>query len=215
VAAAVASLDLYCETAIATVRVAQGTLVNIDCTFQPAETISISGQVTINGMGRALVPVGLWDPSRTSLLGLASTVSFGGATAWPAASGNYRFRGIPPGDYAVIIAPPADAPCGDTEELVTVREGLETIVNFACTSQTTGSIAGLVDSENLPDPQLAGLSVTVTGPVDRATTTGPWNGAYAFDELPPGDYVVTSWCGESVNVNVQAGQTAIATMLCF
>lgn len=206
VAAGVASESLYCESAIATVRMARGATVDINCTFRPTGVRSISGRVTINGAGRGVVPVELRDPSRTLLRGLATTVSF--------ESGNYEFRNVAPDGYAVIMTPPAGALCNDTEKDVTVRENQETIVNFTCTSKTTGSIAGFVDSENYHDSQLAGRSVTVTGPADRESTTGPWNGVYAFDDLPPGNYVVASWCGLSVNVNVQAGKTATANMLC-
>ncbi|MGH7572459.1 MAG: carboxypeptidase regulatory-like domain-containing protein [Gemmatimonadota bacterium] len=213
VAAGVASEGLYCQSAVATVQVARGTTVDIHCTFRQTGTPSIRGQVTINGAGRGLVPVELREPSRTSLLGLTTTVSFDENGS--GGSGNYQFRDLAPGDYAVIARMPAGAPCDAIQKETTVREGRETILNFACASRTTGSIAGFVDSENLPDVHLAGRSVTVTGPVDRVTTTGPWNGVYAFDDLPPGDYVVTSWCGESASVNVQAGQTAPATMLCF
>jgi hypothetical protein len=88
-------------------------------------------------------------------------------------------------------------------------------VSFACSIQTTGSITGFADSEDFTDTSLAGRSVIVTGPVDRATTTGPWNGLYAFDDLPPGDYVVTSWCGLSMSVEVHVGETASANFLCF
>lgn len=213
VAAGVASQGLYCPSAVATVQATHGTTVDIQCTFQPTGTTNIRGQVSINGAGRGLVPVELRDPSRTSILGLTSTVSFdeNGSSG----SGNYQFRNLAPGDYAVIARMPSGMPCDDIQEDVIVREGQEAILNFACASQITGSISGFVDSENFTDVQLAGRSVTVTGPVSREILTGPWNGVYAFDDLPPGEYVVTSWCGVSMNVTVQAGQTAPATMLCF
>jgi hypothetical protein len=207
VSAGVASQNLYCESAVASVQVAHVTFVDIECTFDPMAMVSISGQVTINSAGRELVIVELWDLDKTFLHGVTTTVSF--------ERGNYQFRNVAPGVYAMIIRPPAGAPCDDTEKEATVRENQETNVSFACSSETTGSITGFADSQNLPDTSLAGRSVIVTGPADRATTTGPWNGLYAFDDLPPGDYVVTSWCGLSVSVEVEAGQTASANFDCF
>lgn len=212
VAAGVASLGLYCQSAVATVQAIQGTSVDIPCTFQPGGTTNIRGQVTINGAGRGIVPVELRDPSRTALLGLTTTVSFDEDGS--SGSGKYQFRNLVPGDYAVIARMPAGAPCDDIRQNAIVREGQETILDFACDSQTTGSIAGFVDSEDLSDMQLAGRSVTVTGTVSRETVTGPWNGVYAFDDLPPGEYVVTSSCSVSLSVTVQAGRTAPATMMC-
>jgi hypothetical protein len=207
VSAGVSSQDLYCESAIVSIQVARVTFVDIECTFHPTGAVDISGHVTINNAGRELVIVELWDLGKTSLQAVTTTVSF--------SRGYYQFRNVTPGVYSVIIRPPLDAPCDDTEKEVTVPEHHETSVHFACGSQTTGSIAGFVDSENIGDISLAGRSVNVAGPADRTATTGPWNGLYALDALPAGSYVVTSWCGESMRVDVQAGQTALASFLCF
>jgi hypothetical protein len=207
VSAGVASQDLYCESAVASIQVGRVTFVDIECTFQPMDMVDISGHVTINGRGRELVIVELWNSGKTSLQAVTTTVSF--------SPGYYQFRNVTPGAYSVVIRPPVEVPCDVAERDATVSGNQEADVDFACGSGTTGSIAGFVDSENIGDTALAGRSVIVAGPADRTTITGPWNGLYAFDDLPPGAYVVTSWCGESMSVDVQAGATASAIFLCF
>ena len=61
------------------------------------------------------------------------------------------------------------------------------VPSAALAQAANGVLAGTVRGQGSP---LAGATVTVTGPVTRATTTGP-DGAFQFGDLPAGTYDVT------------------------
>jgi uncharacterized repeat protein (TIGR01451 family) len=131
------------------------------------------------------------------------------------ALGNYSFDNVPPGNYTVIVTPPAgfnvtnDAFPGDVIEnsqtpiIVTAGNDVNN-VDFGY--RGTGSIGDRIwhdqDGDGVQDagePGLSGLTLTLNGtdsfgnPVSLTTTTGA-NGAYTFANLPTSDatgYTIT------------------------
>jgi hypothetical protein len=148
------------------------TLIALACSPSSTEFGALAGKVILTGV----------DPRSGVQITLSGPIS---ATAETDSAGGYAFDGLPLGDYAV------SATLGSTAEgASTVRARVGARVNAAPDLVFTprASVAGLVVLAGSPPAE--GLAVTLGGPVSRQTATDA-SGAYAFDDLPLGDYVVT------------------------
>ena len=175
---------------------------------QPA---SIAGTVVVDTDGDGTV-----DPGEPGLAGvtvtLTGTDNLGApvtATTTTGADGTYTFPGLLPGTYTVTETQPTgylDGPAlpgseGGTpatnEVASIVLVSGDTGVRYDFTELVPGSIGNLVwrdlDADGVQDagePGIAGVTVTLDGPVSATTTTGA-DGTYLFTGLPAGDYTVT------------------------
>ena len=138
----------------------------------PAATGSITGQVSIEGMGIDGVSVNLSNS--------ASTTTAGGGT--------YRFDDVEAGAYTVTISGfPADASFDATSAAATIPEtGGPVTLDFRGSYIRTASIMGTVTVENTG---LGGVTVRLSGMADAQTATDN-NGQYAFTGLRAGTYSV-------------------------
>ena len=156
----------------------------------------IGGTVTINGEARPVVWV---EVQRGS---------------WPWAygptipNGSWEWEQVPAGDYRVVVKTPPGLTCDTMSKPATVTKGQRTVVNFACFGDVKGSIQGFASHEF---GTYASARVTATGPVNRDTISNG-DGFFAFENLPPGEYVVGS-CNP-VKVSVRVGATAFAMVDC-
>jgi Carboxypeptidase regulatory-like domain len=78
------------------VQVGSGTVERLDVALSPVRTVSVSGQVIDGGPRSAPAFLRLVDPDLDTL-GMVGTV----ATTIAAASGEFHFRGVPPGSYVL------------------------------------------------------------------------------------------------------------------
>ena len=162
----------------------------------PASTAAlgaIGGTVTINGEAFPLVWVEL-EGGRAS------------ATTRP--SGSWEWERVPAGVWVVVIKTPPGVTCGATQKSATVVSGQRTAVNFACFGDVKRSIQGIAVNEF---GTAAAVRVTLTGPVNRETISNP-DGFFAFENLPPGEYLIR-WCA-AVSASVRNGATAFVMLDC-
>ena len=124
-------------------------------------------------------------------------------------SGSWEWK-VPAGDYVVVIKTPPGLTCDATTKSATVGTDQRTVVNFACFGDVKGSIQGFASYEF---GSLASARVTLTGPVNRETISNR-DGFFAFEDLPPGDYLIASCKSSSVTASVRDGATAFATLDC-
>ena len=138
----------------------------------PPPTGSITGQVSIEGMGADGVSVNLSNG--------ASTTTAGG--------GNYRFDDVVAGPYTVTISGfPADASFDATSASVTIPEtGGSVTHNFQGSYIRTASVMGTVTVEGVG---LGGVTVRLSGMADSQTATD-MSGQYLFTGLRAGSYTV-------------------------
>lgn len=111
-----------CGNVTATVVADQDSEVDLPCSTPTTGTVS--GQVTVNGIGEAGVTVTL----RQGITTLATTTT--------EAAGTYQFSAVAPGPRAVQIQPPSGVTCPMTQRNVTVTAGGTEVVDFACTRAT-------------------------------------------------------------------------------
>ena len=138
----------------------------------PPPTGSITGQVSIEGMGIDGVSVNLSNG--------ASTTTAGGGT--------YRFDGVEAGAYTVTISGfPADASFDATSSAATIPDtGGSVTLDFRGSYIRTASIIGTVTVENMG---LGGVTVSLSGMADSQTATDN-SGQFAFTGLRAGTYSV-------------------------
>ena len=115
---------------------------------------------------------------------------------------------IPAGDYVVVIKTPPALTCDATRKSATVGTDQQTVVNFACFGDVKGSIQGFAFNEY---GTAASARLTLTGPVNRETISNR-DGFFAFEDLPPGEYLIR-WC-TPVTASVREGATAFAMVGC-
>jgi hypothetical protein len=165
----------------------------------PAGFGTIGGTVTINGEARPIV----WVELQIARSGFPW--SYG--TTIP--DGRWERERTPAGDYVVVVKTPPGLTCDAMRKPATVREDERTVVDFACVGDVKGSIQGFASNEF---GVFASGRVTLTGPVERETTTNR-DGFFAFDDVPPGNYVV-GLCADPGRVSVRQGSVAFVTVDC-
>ncbi len=180
----------------------------VDYNFGERPNNSISGFVYLD-----LNNDGIKDPDEPGLSDVTITLTGPvNMTVVTAADGSYRFEELPDGVYTVIQTQPAgyldgiDTPgtplLGDVENdrfidldlsgnihLIHYNFGERLIV-------PANSISGFVyldlNNDGIKDPDepgLSGVTITLTGPVQRTLLTDA-DGSYRFDDLPDGVYTV-------------------------
>lgn len=107
-----------CNPVAATAVADQVTEVDLPCATPTTGTVS--GQVTVNGVGE----VGVLVLLRQGLTTLATTTTD--------IEGNYQFAGVSPGPRIVQIQPPTNVTCPQTQRNVQVAAGAVTTVDFEC-----------------------------------------------------------------------------------
>jgi hypothetical protein len=161
---------------------------------------AIGGTVTINGEARPIVWVELQRGSDGFPWAFGTTIQ-GGTWGW---------NKVPAGNYVLIIKTPPGLTCDATTKSATVRMDQRTVVNFACFGDEKGSILGFVSAEF---GAVGSARLTLTGPVNRQTISNQ-EGFFAFDDLPPGEYLI-GWCRtDQARVSVRDEATAFATLDC-
>ncbi|MFQ5538126.1 MAG: carboxypeptidase regulatory-like domain-containing protein, partial [Gemmatimonadota bacterium] len=138
---------------------------------EPPVTGTISGVVTIEGVGASGVTVTLSSGQTTSTDG----------------SGSYAFSGVSAGAYTVSISGFAsDATFSSTSKAATITTAGQVVtVNFDGSYVRTSAILGSVAAGG---SGLSGVTVSLSG---GSSTTTDANGQYAFSGLRAGSYTVS------------------------
>jgi hypothetical protein len=157
---------------------------------------AIGGTVTINGEAFPIVWVELQRDS------------FVEASVTTMPNGSWGRDGVPAGNYTVVIKTPPGLTCDATRKAATVAINQRTVVDFACVGNVGGWVLGFVVNEF---GTMASARVTLTGPVNRETISNG-DGFFAFEDLPPGEYVL-ELCNP-VRVSVRDGATAFVMLDC-
>ena len=112
------------------------------------------------------------------------------ATSVTGTNGKYYFGTLDNGIYDLLLTSAGHAPTtgNSLTAAVTVAGGTVT-QNFGVWIPL-GSVSGLARLDNAAASPLAGVTVTLAGPLNATATTGV-NGLYAFAALPFGTYTVT------------------------
>ena len=163
---------------------------------------SEAGTVTVENMGLGGVTV------RLSGMADAQTATDN--------NGQYAFTGLRAGTYAIEISGFDDQEVGfaSVSGAATVGVGESKIVSFDGTYLRTAGIMGQVSVEGTG---LAGVTVTLAGEGEDATTVTDAGGQYAFSKLRAGDYSVAisgydtddyEFETTSMSVSVALGETA-------
>ena len=165
----------------------------------PGPVGAIGGTVTINGEARPIVWVDLQRGSDGFPWAFGTTIP----------SGSWEWK-VPAGNYVVVIKTPPGLTCDATRKSATVGTDQRTVVNFACFGDVKGSIQGFASHEF---GTAASARLTLTGPVNRETMSNQ-DGFFAFEDLPPGEYLI-GWCRtDQVRASVRDGATAFARVDC-
>ncbi len=186
---------LICESITVTVQASQTVEANVSCTIPEG---GIGGTVTINGEARPIVWVELQFAS-SGFPWAYGTTNPNGSWAWD----------VPAAAYVVSIKTPPGLTCDAKRKSATVEHDQQTVVNFACVGDVKDSIQGFTSNEF---GTYADASVTLRGPVKRATLSNE-DGFYAFEDLPPGDYVL-DLCQNPQSVAVRDGAVAFVDLDC-
>lgn len=150
-----------------TINNANVTGVNFTATL--VNTYSISGTVTLNGVGQSGVSMALTGTST------GTTTTDG--------SGNYSFGSLTNGNYTVTPSLTGYT-FTPTNRVVTITGASVTGVNFTSAANTfsiSGTVSGAV---------AGGVTMTLTGQSSGTTTTAA-DGTYTFSNLTNGNYTVT------------------------
>jgi hypothetical protein len=206
-----------CSTTQLNVTVVAGTATaNFACTTPGPQTGTVTGQVTVDGVGVSGVTVTL----RVGTSTIATTTTDQGGT--------YQFSNVALGPWTVSIAQPPDASCSTTQLNVTVPAAGVAIADFICTlpppPPPTGTVAGLV-LVDCQGPRCQGASgVRVSLVMENGTTlsTTSDEGFYRFSHpfiVGFGTVSITPPAGQHCpstqqDVMVPAGGSATATFRC-
>lgn len=114
-------------------------------------------------------------------LGVVVETRIGETPLAPAQNGDLDAR-VPAGRQALRVS----TPTWSEESVIEVAHGEPTVLELRGPPRT-GSLRGRV--LRTPAPPISGVSLTLSGPCDGATTTGP-SGDYAFASLPAGRFQV-------------------------
>lgn len=161
-------------------------------------------------------------------------VSIDGISTVADGEGNFSFIGLYPGDYTVTASAE-----GETAEVpVIVYENFTTYVTIALPLEPVavpevgeiqqptievpeetgkGSIIGYVKTGEVPSSPVSGATVTLSkgSRVDFKSTVSDISGRFVFENLEPGDYIITVTKGIHTafkNVTVYAGETTVANI---
>jgi hypothetical protein len=160
-----------CPEQTAVVEEDEETEVDIACTTPEPQTGTLTGTVTVNGVGESGVDVTLRDG--TTVIGTTTTGT----------SGTYTFTNVTAGTRNVSIETPEGATCATTQQDVTVPAGGTATANFACTRPAPGFNITFA----MPVPGYCHI-----GPGDSRTYTGFWTdpaqagASYSFSWTGPG-----------------------------
>ena len=161
---------------------------------------------------------GVFDGSEVGISGV--TVELSGLdldnnpvtrTTTTGSNGTYTFTGLPPGTYSVTETQPAQYvdgkdTAGTASGVMTVNDVASGVV-LASGQTATGYLfgerphSGIISGQSYIDlnndgvrnpgePPLAGVTVTLAGPVNLTALTDS-TGAYSLTQLPPGTYALT------------------------
>ena len=169
------------------------------------------------GIGHGFASAGTVTVENTGLGGVTVRLS-GMADAQTATdnNGQYSFTGLRAGTYAVEISgfDMDEVGFGSVSGAATVGVGESKIVSFDGTYLRTAGIMGQVSVEGTG---LAGVTVSLAGEGEDATTVTDAGGQYAFSKLRAGDYSVAisgydtddyEFETTSMSVSVALGETA-------
>lgn len=162
---------------IAIVEEDEETQRNFACTTPPAQTGTISGQVTVNSAGQANVPITLRQG--TTVITTQNTNT----------SGNFSFTGLASGAYVVSMVRPGTATCdgtvvnGSNEKTTTLPAGGTQTVNFTCAQQAFDFAVALTKGyfHTMPGVESVECGFIVTTPAQPGAPytlvpTGPTEG---------------------------------------
>jgi hypothetical protein len=185
------------------VTVGVGQVVPVKFGGKHVTVTTVSGTVSVEGMGISGVLVTVGDASATT-----------------DANGAYRFTDVAVGEYSVIISDyPADVTFPSTARVVLITSpGQVLTVDFDGSFIRTSALAGFVMVEGVGVP---GVTVTVTGPHGSFNAVTDADGAFLFQGLRAGDYTVSIsdvpaeavFEQTSQSVTVALGQTAYLDFL--
>ncbi len=191
----VATKEGYFED-LATATVVENATITVNFALDPDNTPtpgSITGVVTRADNGSPLAGASVSTVPATS-------------TVTTNATGQFTITGVAAGSYQVIVTATGYISASSN---VTVTAGQVTTANFPLTSNTQGSIAGVVTRQGTSQ-LLAGVSISTT-PATSTTVTDA-NGHYQLNSVAPGSYRVnaslTGYVAGYVDVTVTAGQQA-------
>lgn len=191
----VATKEGYFED-LATATVVENATITVNFALDPDNTPSpgsITGLVTRVDNGNPLAGASVSTVPATS-------------TMTTNAAGQYTITGVAAGSYQVNVTATGYTSASSN---VTVTAGQVTTADFPLTSNTQGSIAGVVTRQGTSQ-LLAGVSISTT-PATSTTVTDA-NGHYQLNSVAPGSYRVnaslTGYVAGYVDVTVTAGQQA-------
>ena len=210
---------------------------NISCTFINTCTCTAApGTLVITKTVVGRVPNSGWSFKGTGSIGPFTMPAKGGATAFLLEAGVYTVTETVAEGYTPSVNC-TDGSTGSAAATITLAPGVTagcTFINMAADTPDTGSVQGIVfedvNGSNQPDTGegIANAMVTMTSatqpaPIAGAVTSAStfthttWTGvggAYHFDDVPVGDYIiaVSPPAGyvepESTTVTVRTGETA-------
>jgi len=178
---------------------ASQTAVNYNFGERPTAGTVVSGRVFVDANAN-----GTLNPGEGGLVGITVELrraSDNGLVATTAtdATGNYLFTGVTPGNYNIVQpTQPAgyDSTTPNTNTISNVSVP-STGLNNQNFGEAQGTLSGAVfvdlDNDGIRDPNevgIPGVTVNLTGPASRTTTTGP-DGSYSFTGLIAGTYTIT------------------------
>lgn len=141
---------------------------------------SLSGKVTVEGGSAAGLVVFIYGPE---------------SKATPTKDdGSFKADALPDGDYVVrVVVKGADVE--EQTARASLKNGKSTGEVALAFKLSAGTVTGHVAFADGSDA--SGLPVTLTGAVTRGATTGA-GGAFSFEGLPPGGYVVAAEAGDTL-----------------
>lgn len=134
------------------------------------------------------------------------------------ADGSYSFAGVPAGTYTLTVTPPSGFADGAVSAAsVTVAGGTQANASAFVLTRVHGSVTGIVTDDAGASVTNATVILAGNGQPVRTTSSGS-NGAYGFEAVPPGNYVllvtppagVTLGASATLPVTVPVGAQATA-----
>ena len=167
--------------------------VTFDATSAPANIGDTGGTVTVDFRGDYIRTASIMGTVTVENMGLGSvTVRLSGMADSETATddaGQYSFTGLRAGTYSVEISgfDSNEVSFSSTSGAATVGVGESKVVSFDGTYLRTAGIMGQVSVDG---DGLGGVTVTLMGQGEEATSVTDAGGLYAFSQLKSGDYTV-------------------------